>query len=90
MEVDVPWVAVRDASRQRSVKPGTRVVAGWKEILDDPTVPIVVELVGGIDAPLALISEALSRGKHVITANKALLSVHGRRALPWPPRRAWS
>jgi homoserine dehydrogenase len=77
VEIEVPWVAVRDISRPRAVKPGTRVVAGWKEILDDPTVPIVVELIGGIDAALQLIREALTRGKHVITANKALLSVHG-------------
>ena len=79
--VDVPWVGVRDASRKRPVGPGTRVVKGWQEILDDPTVPIVVELAGGADAPLPLIREALTRGKHVITANKALLSAHGRELL---------
>ena len=76
--VEVPWVGVRDASRPRSVGPGTRVVQGWREILDDPIVPIVVELAGGVEAPLPLIREALARGKHVITANKALLSAHGR------------
>jgi homoserine dehydrogenase len=76
--IEVPWVAVRDASRPRPVGPGTRVVSGWREILDDPDVPIVVELAGGVDAPLALIREALGRGKHVITANKALLSAHGK------------
>jgi homoserine dehydrogenase len=79
--VEVPWVGVRDASRKRAVGPGTRVVAGWQEILDDPSVPIVVELAGGADAPLPLIREALTRGKHVITANKALLSAHGRELL---------
>jgi homoserine dehydrogenase len=76
--VEVPWVGVRDASRRRKVGPGTRVVQGWREIVEDPEVPIVVELAGGVDAPLALIRESLSRGKHVITANKALLSAHGR------------
>jgi homoserine dehydrogenase len=76
--VEVPWVAVRDVGRPRPVGPGTRVVSGWREILDDPQVPSVVELAGGIDAPLALIREALSRRKHVITANKALLSAHGK------------
>jgi homoserine dehydrogenase len=44
-------------------------------------VPIIVELAGGADAPLPLIREALARGKHVITANKALLSAHGRELL---------
>jgi len=79
--VEVPWVGVLDASRKRRVGPGTRVVSGWQEILDDPSVPIVVELAGGADAPLPLIREALARGKHVITANKALLSAHGRELL---------
>ena len=76
--VEVPWVGVRDASRERKVKPGTRVVQGWRQIVEDPDVPIVVELAGGVDSPLPLIRDSLSRGKHVITANKALLSVHGR------------
>ena len=76
--VEVPWVGVRDASRGRNVRPGTRVIQGWREIVDDPDVPIVVELAGGVDNPLPLIRESLSRRKHVITANKALLSVHGR------------
>jgi homoserine dehydrogenase len=78
VSIEVPWVAVRDASRPRAVGPGTRVVNGWREILDDPDLPIVVELAGGVDAPLALIREALRRKKHVITANKALLSAHGK------------
>ena len=79
--IEVPWVGVRDASRKRRVGPGTRVVSGWREILDDASVPIVVELAGGADAPLPLIREALTRGKHVITANKALLSAHGKELL---------
>jgi homoserine dehydrogenase len=79
--IDVPWVGVRDASKPRSVGPGTRVVQGWQEILDDRDVPVVVELAGGAEAPLPLIREALSRRKHVITANKALLSAHGRELL---------
>jgi homoserine dehydrogenase len=76
--VEVPWVGVRNAGRSRNVQPGTRVIQGWREIVDDPDVPIVVELAGGVDNPLPLIRESLSRRKHVITANKALLSVHGR------------
>jgi homoserine dehydrogenase len=77
VSVEVPWVGVRDASRSRAVGPGTRVVAGWREILEDPDLPIVVELAGGAEAPLPLVREALARGKHVITANKAMLSAHG-------------
>ena len=36
--VEVPWVGVRDASRGRNVRPGTRVIQGWREIVDDPDV----------------------------------------------------
>jgi homoserine dehydrogenase len=78
VSVKVPWVGVRDMSRPRKVNPDTRVVQGWRQIIEDPEVPIVVELVGGVDDALPLIRDSLSRGKHVITANKALLSVHGR------------
>jgi homoserine dehydrogenase len=76
--IEVPYIGVRDASRPRSgIRAGTRLVAGYREILDDPSVPIVVELAGGTESPLALIRDALMRGKHVITANKALLALHG-------------
>jgi homoserine dehydrogenase len=78
VSVEVPCVGVRDPSRKRAVRAGTRVVGGYREILEDPSIPIVVELIGGIDAPRDLIGGALARGKHVITANKALLSAHGR------------
>ncbi len=47
------------------------------EVLADPSVQIVVELIGGLDAAKRLILEAFGRGKHVVTANKALLAVHG-------------
>jgi homoserine dehydrogenase len=75
--IEIAWVGVRDPSRARPVGAPTRLVKGFAEILDDPTVQIVIEMVGGIDAPLELIRGALSRGKHVITANKALLALHG-------------
>lgn len=75
--VEVAYVGVRDSSRKRALGTATRLVSGSREILDDPSVQIVIEMVGGIEAPLALIREALSRGKHVITANKALLAAHG-------------
>jgi homoserine dehydrogenase len=81
VSVEVPWVGVRDASRKRAVAPGTRVIKGWREILEDADVPIVVELAGGVDNPLPFVREALCRGKHVITANKAMLSAHGRELL---------
>jgi homoserine dehydrogenase len=52
-----------------------------QEVLDDPDIDIVVELIGGTDAARELVLEAISRGKHVVTANKALLAHHGNEVL---------
>ncbi len=46
-------------------------------VLADPDLDVVIELTGGIDFPLELIKRALDAGKHVVTANKALLAHHG-------------
>ena len=46
-------------------------------LLEDPAVDIVVELVGGVDGARALVLRAFENGKHVVTANKALLALHG-------------
>jgi homoserine dehydrogenase len=48
----------------------------------------VVELIGGYGIAKALVLEAIAAGKHVVTANKALLAVHGTRSSRPPPRRA--
>jgi len=47
------------------------------EILDDPEIPIVIELIGGYDYARSFILDAMRKGKHVVTANKALLATHG-------------
>jgi homoserine dehydrogenase len=47
-------------------------------LINDPKVQIVIELIGGYDVPRRFILEAFAAGKHVVTANKALLAVHGR------------
>ena len=48
------------------------------DIFNDPEIDIVVELIGGIEPARSFMLEAISKGKHVITANKALLSIHGK------------
>jgi len=47
------------------------------EILNDPEIPIVIELIGGYDHARSFILDAMRKGKHVVTANKALLAIHG-------------
>lgn len=72
-------ILVRDMAKKRSVEPpaGVRITTDYKELVDDPEIDAVVELMGGIEAPLRLIERALQSGKHVVTANKALLATHG-------------
>src|SRR5690606_29827407 len=46
-------------------------------VVNDPEVDIVLELMGGIDTALPLVMQAIANGKHVVTANKALIAQHG-------------
>jgi homoserine dehydrogenase len=76
--VRVRHVLVRDPSRDRgeaSVVP--LLTSDPRRVLDDPEVAIVVELIGGTTAARELVKAAIARGKHVVTANKSLLSEHG-------------
>jgi len=70
-------VLVRDASRARpGVDPGL-ITTDPARVLDDPTVSIVVEVMGGLDPTLGYLRRALARGASVVTANKQLLARHG-------------
>ena len=71
-------VADLDTERDRGVDlSGVRFDADADALIADPRVEIVVELIGGTTAARKLILGAIERGKHVVTANKALLAQHG-------------
>jgi homoserine dehydrogenase len=70
-------VLVRDAARHRQAPGGARIVTDPRAVVDDPDVAIVVEAMGGIEPALRITLDALAAGKHVVTANKALLAEHG-------------
>ncbi|MBJ7258936.1 MAG: homoserine dehydrogenase [Chthoniobacterales bacterium] len=71
-------IAVKDRSKKRPVAvPPALLAANWRELLDDPAVQVIVELMGGIEEPRELILESIRRGKIVVTGNKALLAEHG-------------
>jgi len=57
---------------------GTQLSKDAGDIFSDPDIDIVVELIGGIEPAKTFMLEAIKKGKHVITANKALLSIHGK------------
>ncbi len=71
-------VAVRDPEKERAVEVDPALVTTRiEDLLDDPAIAVVVELMGGVDQPFELVRGALERGKHVVTANKALLAARG-------------
>lgn len=57
---------------------GVKLTKDAEEIFNDPEIDIVVELIGGMEPAKTFMMKAISKGKHVVTANKALLSVHGK------------
>ena len=71
-------VADLDVERARSlVGPEVTVVGDARQVIANPDIDIVIELIGGYGIARALVLEAIAAGKHVVTANKALLAVHG-------------
>ncbi len=79
VDIEVRRIAVRDPSKPRNVSvPHGLLTSRWEEVVEDPAVGVVVELMGGIDASRALFERALTLGKPVVTGNKALLAEHGR------------
>ena len=76
--VELVRIADLDTTRDRGVllPPGV-LTTDLRQVLDDPSIDIVLELIGGYDAAKRLILEAVAKGKQVVTANKALLAVHG-------------
>jgi homoserine dehydrogenase len=71
-------VADLDVARAQSiVGPGVKVVNDARAVIANPEIDIVIELIGGYGIAKALVLEAIAAGKHVVTANKALLAVHG-------------
>ena len=76
--IEIAMVADLDVARARSiVGEDVRVVADARQVIADPAIDVVVELIGGYGIAKALVLEAIAAGKHVVTANKALLAVHG-------------
>ncbi|MEN8726586.1 MAG: homoserine dehydrogenase, partial [Sulfurovum sp.] len=65
---------VKNLSKDRGVS--IKLSDNPLDVVDDPEIDIVIELMGGVDEPYALVKKALENGKAVVTANKALLAYH--------------
>jgi homoserine dehydrogenase len=76
--IEIAVVADLDTARAEKIVAGrAKVVADARAVIADPSIEIVVELIGGYGIAKTLVLEAIAAGKHVVTANKALLAVHG-------------
>lgn len=76
--IEISIVAARHVERARAlVGNAVPVVSDPFEVVNDPHVEIVIEVIGGTTLAKDLVLQAIANGKHVVTANKALLAVHG-------------
>ena len=76
--IAITMVADLDVARAKSiVGDAAQVVADARAVIGNPDIDIVIELIGGYGIAKTLVLEAIAAGKHVVTANKALLAVHG-------------
>ena len=76
--IEITMVADLDVERARAVVgEGVEVVSDARQVVANPNIDIVIELIGGYGIAKELVLAAIASGKHVVTANKALLAVHG-------------
>jgi len=76
--IEISMVADLDVAKAQALcAPHVKVVSDARQVIANPDIDIVVELIAGYGIAKALVLEAIAAGKHVVTANKALLAVHG-------------
>ncbi len=77
-EINLKRIATRDIHKDRGIRlPEGMLTSDVNKVIDDPDIQIVAELVGGITPAKDFLLRAINNGKHVVTANKALLATHG-------------
>jgi homoserine dehydrogenase len=74
--IEITRIAVRTPSKVQGAT-GVDVTTDFNAVVDDPSIDIVAEMIGGTGVARELVLRAIANGKHVVTANKALLAVHG-------------
>ena len=77
--IRVKVAAVRNLEKAQALYAGEdiRITTNPMDVVDNPDIDIVVELIGGTEPAKDLVLMAIENGKHVVTANKALLAIHG-------------
>lgn len=80
-ELEVAKILVRNINKQREGIPFEILTDKWADIINDDSIGIVIEVMGGIEPAKTYISEALTKGKNVVTANKDLMAEYGHELL---------
>ena len=80
-ELEIAKILVRNAKKTREGIDMSLITDKWEDIIKDESIDLVIEVMGGIEPARTYISEALSAGKHVVTANKDLMAEYGHELL---------
>ena len=76
--IEIAWVAARNVARAREiVGESVAVTDDVMRIVNDPQIDVIVEVIGGTDVAKRAVLAAIENGKHIVTANKALLALEG-------------
>lgn len=80
--IEIAKILVQDKSKSRNISvTSDKLTENPWDVIENPEIDIIVEVMGGIDLAKQYILEALERGKHVVTANKDLMAMHGQEIL---------
>ncbi len=77
--IEITKIAVKNINKSRNIEnfDNSILTADCYEVVNDPEIDIVCELIGGVEPAFSLIKKAIENGKHIVTANKELLAKHG-------------
>lgn len=76
--IEIAKILVQDKSKARSISVSEdKLTESARDVIENPEIQVVIEVMGGIETAKSYILEALERGKHVVTANKDLMALHG-------------
>lgn len=76
-EIVIAHAAARNLDTTTANTAGMKLSVDPEQVVDDPDVAVIVELIGGYEPARRLVLRAIANGKHVVTANKALIALHG-------------
>ena len=81
--IEITIASMRDTNKQRACNTSSIILTqDSNKVVTDPGIEIVLELIGGTDEARELVLKAIDNGKHVVTANKALIALHGNEVFP--------